>query len=248
MAKASFEILRRSDLHRGLAALADLADAAGDPVSFARAGVEVLPRLVASDLTTLSWCNLRSGERTVVASSASSIGAEERAAFDRHFHDHPLVRHHGYEAGRQSHRISDSMSQSQFRQTPLYVDYYRRIGLDRALALPLHVDGELLVSFVFNRRGRDFSDRELALLEAMRPSLAALHRRAVGDDARSAHFGLTPREAEAMRWVGAGKTDRDIADILGISVRTIHKHLQHSFAKLGVENRTAAAMRLGRPG
>lgn len=46
-----------------------------------------------------------------------------------------------------------------------------------------------------------------------------------------------------LRWLAAGKTDRDIAEILGISVRTIHKHTQRIYAKLGVETRTAAVMR-----
>ena len=52
-----------------------------------------------------------------------------------------------------------------------------------------------------------------------------------------------PREREVLQWVAAGKTDRDIALIVGSSVRTVHKHLQHIYAKLGVETRTAAAMR-----
>lgn len=53
-------------------------------------------------------------------------------------------------------------------------------------------------------------------------------------------FGLTVREAEVLTWVSRGKTDRDIAEILGLSPRTINKHLEHVFAKLGVETRTAA--------
>jgi DNA-binding CsgD family transcriptional regulator len=56
-------------------------------------------------------------------------------------------------------------------------------------------------------------------------------------------FGLTPREAEVLRWVAAGKTNRDIGEILGSSPRTVTKHLEHVFAKLGVETRTAAATR-----
>jgi DNA-binding CsgD family transcriptional regulator len=54
---------------------------------------------------------------------------------------------------------------------------------------------------------------------------------------------LTARERDVLHWVAAGKTDRDIADILGISRRTVHKHLEHVYAKLGVETRTAAVMR-----
>ncbi len=52
---------------------------------------------------------------------------------------------------------------------------------------------------------------------------------------------LTPREREVLTWVSRGKTDPDIARILDISVRTVHKHLENIFVKLGVETRTAAA-------
>ena len=55
------------------------------------------------------------------------------------------------------------------------------------------------------------------------------------------HFPLTAREAEVLYWVIQGKTNRDIGDILSLSPRTVHKHLEHVFQKLGVETRTAAA-------
>ena len=54
-------------------------------------------------------------------------------------------------------------------------------------------------------------------------------------------FKLTPREAEVLYWVVKGKINRDIGDILGSSPMTVKKHLEHVFAKLGVETRTAAA-------
>jgi DNA-binding response OmpR family regulator len=57
----------------------------------------------------------------------------------------------------------------------------------------------------------------------------------------TAAFTLTPREAEVLFWVIKGKTNRDIGDILGTSPRTVNKHLEHVFEKLGVETRTAAA-------
>ncbi len=52
---------------------------------------------------------------------------------------------------------------------------------------------------------------------------------------------LTGREAEVLRWIAAGKTNREIGQILGTSPRTVNKHLEQIFKKLGVENRTAAA-------
>ncbi len=54
-------------------------------------------------------------------------------------------------------------------------------------------------------------------------------------------FGLTSRESEVLAWLSKGKTNRDIAQILGLSPRTVDKHLEQIYAKLGVENRTAAA-------
>jgi DNA-binding NarL/FixJ family response regulator len=54
-------------------------------------------------------------------------------------------------------------------------------------------------------------------------------------------LGLTTREAEVLLWLSKGKTNRDIAQILGLSPRTVDKHLEQIYAKLGVENRTAAA-------
>ena len=54
---------------------------------------------------------------------------------------------------------------------------------------------------------------------------------------------ITAREQEVLVWLAGGKTDRDIGDILGISPRTVHKHLQRIYQKLGVECRTAAVVR-----
>jgi DNA-binding response OmpR family regulator/DNA-binding CsgD family transcriptional regulator len=60
-------------------------------------------------------------------------------------------------------------------------------------------------------------------------------------DALTQVFKLTAREGEVLYWVVRGKTNRDIGDILGSSPATVKKQLEHIFAKLGVETRTAAA-------
>jgi DNA-binding response OmpR family regulator/DNA-binding CsgD family transcriptional regulator len=56
-------------------------------------------------------------------------------------------------------------------------------------------------------------------------------------------LNLTAREAEVLLWISRGKSNRDISDILGISPRTVNKHLEQVFEKLGVENRASAAAR-----
>ncbi|MDE1173974.1 MAG: response regulator [Parvibaculaceae bacterium] len=55
------------------------------------------------------------------------------------------------------------------------------------------------------------------------------------------YLSLTMREAEVLIWIAKGKSNRDISEILGISPRTVNKHLEQIFTKLGVENRASAA-------
>lgn len=60
-------------------------------------------------------------------------------------------------------------------------------------------------------------------------------------------FGLTPREADVLLWTARGKSNKDMSEILNISARTVNKHLEQIFIKIGVENRasaTAAAARV----
>jgi DNA-binding NarL/FixJ family response regulator len=64
-------------------------------------------------------------------------------------------------------------------------------------------------------------------------------------------LGLTPRESEVLLWVAQGKSNGELALILGMAEGTVKKHLEHVFEKLGVESRSAASLAaieiLGRP-
>ncbi len=348
--------------HRDLKLAVDLigsVSAQSNPTALAEAGVRELPQLVGSDLTTLSVCTLRTGHRRVVCNPEGGISAADIACFDRFFYEHPLVRYHAQNPDGASHRISDSQPAPIFQRTALYNDYYRNVGIEHAIAVPLFVDSSLLVSFVLNRKGRDFSERDREVLDLVRRPLAALYRNALaldgvhqalmqvtadtsddgwmlvsldaarrvsgiaprvdpwfnaafagactgigallpagleravaeqfaaidgafmiaatpcavegrgcrctvqvlwrGDPARDALVlirrvsgavakpapapVLTVREREVLQWVAAGKTNAQIADILSASPRTVGKHLENIYAKLGVETRTAAVNR-----
>jgi len=237
--------LTAQDYREGWRLVCEMTEAASDAVAFARQGTQQLPRLVASELTTLSVCDLARNTRSVVGNPGGAISAADRASFDRHFAEHPLVRYHSRTAGGGAHRISDSLSQAEFRASALYNEYYRRIGIDHAIAVPLFVDRGLLVSFVLNRKQRDFSERECALLDLVREPLAALYRNLLirTKDSGFTALPITRRERDVLSWLAAGKTDKDIGEILGMSPRTVQKHLQHIYEKLGVETRTAAVVR-----
>jgi DNA-binding NarL/FixJ family response regulator len=73
--------------------------------------------------------------------------------------------------------------------------------------------------------------------------LFRLNEQREGDKERmlADRHGLTVREAEVLLWVSRGKKNREVSEILHISPRTVNKHLEQIFAKLGVENRASAA-------
>jgi DNA-binding CsgD family transcriptional regulator len=97
------------------------------------------------------------------------------------------------------------------------------------------------VPLVAEGEGRQLVVRLLADRE--RPYLLLQEHRTAPEPAALESLGLTRREAEVLAWVALGKTNAEIADILQMRPRTVHKHLDHVFDKLGVENRTAAAAR-----
>jgi DNA-binding CsgD family transcriptional regulator len=89
------------------------------------------------------------------------------------------------------------------------------------------------------------STLELTLVGRYRENeaLIRLHNLDVADDVAKlrAWQQLTQREAEVLRWVSYGKSSSDIGSLLDISPRTVQKHLERIYEKLGVETRSAAA-------
>lgn len=102
-------------------------------------------------------------------------------------------------------------------------------GAPPAALLPPLADGTPLALRFLGRLGEDEHLLRLAT------------DRAGEDTARlRERFALTVREAEVVLWLARGKSNRDIAAILELSPRTVNKHLETVFGKLGVENRASA--------
>lgn len=114
-----------------------------------------------------------------------------------------------------------------------YIKYHRKIFTSDEFYLPpkpfekLTTEGKLVIKAIFNTASRTV----MLLLEEFPMVTAGTY----------ASLGLTNREGEVLIRISDGKTDGEIAQILNISVRTVQKHIEHIFNKLGVETRTAAA-------
>jgi DNA-binding response OmpR family regulator/DNA-binding CsgD family transcriptional regulator len=95
----------------------------------------------------------------------------------------------------------------------------------------------------------DVGDRrlELSFLSSLGPDELLFRLTEVNEEADEdllqKRLELTSREAQVLLWISRGKSNREIGEILNISPRTVNKHLEQVFVKLGVENRAAAAAR-----
>ena len=117
------------------------------------------------------------------------------------------------------------------------MDEARDFGMDEGLCVPVHLEGGMqgVVSLV--GRTNELTEKERLELHMLalygHGQLRRLH--AVHD--QSARRAITPREAEVLKWVATGKTASDIADITGLSVRTVNQHCENAQRRLGTSNR-----------
>ena len=107
------------------------------------------------------------------------------------------------------------------------------------VALPIHRDGELEVFVGFRGRKPDVSDFALAFLHAC-AHIAFDRMRELASGAPEPHGALSKREAECMHWVAQGKTDAEIAAIVGIAERTVRFHVTNAKRRLNVGSRAEA--------
>ncbi|MCD2182865.1 response regulator transcription factor [Rhizobium sp. GN54] len=142
-----------------------------------------------------------------------------------------------------------------FWSTQQAADLMQRAGIrsDQRAYLPWEVvewlgaSGEpaasavLQEAFRYSRNGQDLEFRVLSGDgEEVLLRLVDRHR-GTDEEQLAKAFGLTLREAEVLLWIAHGKANKEIADILEMSPRTVNKHLEQIFNKLVVEKRTSAA-------
>lgn len=333
-----------------------------DPDGLATCIVETLPEVVPSEWTSYNEVDPQSEKASVIIDPMPpDLAGGERPldVFERHIHEHPLVRYYQRTGDGRALKVSDFLTGSQFHRLGLYNEFFQKIDVEHQIAITLPAPPPLMIGIAVNRRGRDFSERDRLLLDVLRPHLIQAYHNA-GSVARiqrdstlmaqaveeldrgvvflagrdrvslcterarkwlSEYFepaprpdllpeslqrwvehqrsllskngdvpppreplvmeregkrlvarlvedqpedqllllleerssplaaaplqtlGLTNREAEILRWIARGKTNKEIATILYISSLTVKKHLEHIYHKLDVETRTEAVSR-----
>jgi DNA-binding CsgD family transcriptional regulator len=219
---------------------------------------ELAARLIASDRANFNEFDLAERERMIIPSPVPAYWTQLSPVLFAHKHEHPLGNPNRSLPLHTAFTFGERRNGSAWRRSVLYNEYYIPAGVQDQLFVHVLQRGTVRFSLAFNRSGRGFSIEERALLELISPhvacawetalEIAGLRQKLVetGEPAlpryspTSLSPALTPREREILRWLREGKRNGEIGVILGISGRTVGKHLEHVFEKLGVETRTAA--------
>jgi DNA-binding CsgD family transcriptional regulator len=238
-------------LSDGLAELYAPASAPGG-LDYAARVVRVVSRLVPVD--SCSYNHLGDGPRLLAwLIEPADVGTFPGGIqlFQRHLPEHPLVAHIQTTGDGRALRISDFLSDRQYRSLGLYHDFYRPCGVEYQAAISLAAPGGGLIGVALNRQRRDFSTDDLELLDLLRihveqaAAIAVLTQPGTAASPDSAANPLlTARQARILQLVADGQSDRGIARTLGISTRTVQAHLQHTYRALDVSSRTEAVARL----
>jgi DNA-binding CsgD family transcriptional regulator len=172
-------------------------------------------------------------------------------------HENPLIERFARTRDTRPYRFSDVISRAELHSLALYREFYAKLGVEYQIAFVIQVSPPMYVGIALSRSTRDFTETDRTLLDVARPYLIQTYRAALAYTALAAELracqrtevqveprveqGLTRREATVLARVARGQSNRDIAAGLRVSERTVGKHLQWCYRKLGVTNRSQAA-------
>jgi DNA-binding CsgD family transcriptional regulator len=233
-----------------------------DQAGFSRRLSFALATLVPCELAAVESFDRSSAWKERLLGDPGGIISQHFAAFQRLGGTHPLFPSFlSGQLSRESLRLSDVMNLSRLRKLEIYDQFLKPIGVDVQIAVAVKLVDESADVLILSRKRIDFTAREKQRLTAFLPHLALARRRSLlrpmcapsvtasesEDNAHllsqwQAELGLTKRESEIVWWLTMGKSDTDIADICALSRRTVQKHCEHIYRKIGVEGRTAAVI------
>ena len=232
-----------------------------DADDFARAVPGIFLSVISADFFTMLDAEVPSGGGKMKAvgfwESERRIDRAVIRAMEDAVAGHPFTRYTAEGGSPTALKISVAFTTHQFQNSALYQEFCRRLDARRLLAAAcfLNEDGLSTLNVSRDSFRYDFTERDRLMLNLLRPHFIQARRNAILATAeRKAPrqtleaYRLTPREMEIAGWVGRGKTNSEIAVILRAKPRTIEKHMENILEKLGVENRTAAAVLIAQRG
>ncbi|HEU0090422.1 MAG TPA: LuxR C-terminal-related transcriptional regulator [Pseudonocardiaceae bacterium] len=230
-----------------------------DEVEMPRHVLIKLGALVGCESTFYSYVERTTGRLLAATSEPADADLRHLPGFQAVMGQHPGIA--AYRSGRAAAgtpiALTDLADLPTLRRLALYTDYYQPHGTTDQMICLVQRGSHRSTLLAFNRARVGFSHRDRAVVELATAhlsqavvrrqrlaSLAAAARRLDRQSEQVKQAGtrlsaLTPRECQVVEHLVGGLTDREIARHLGISPRTVHKHLEAIYRKLGLDNRTS---------
>jgi DNA-binding CsgD family transcriptional regulator len=225
-----------------------------DTASFSRAVPGIFLRVIPADYFALRDARIDHAKRSfrvlnVWESRPLHVG-ETLEAVERNMLDHPFTQHALKHGPTGALRLSDFVTLPRLRTLRLYREVLAPLEMGWVMAIgSFGGPGVATLSITRRETEPDFTERDRFVLETLRPHFdqarANLERETLVRASRLrslAACGLTPRETEIALWLAQGKSNPEIAIILGAPPRTVEKHVERILNKMGVENRASAAI------
>lgn len=321
-----------------------------NPLTLPRRAVAAAGKLIRADWLTFDFFSTSNEyQNTAWTDTPDVITPETTEPFRRLLHQHPIVGKALNNPDGRALKVTDAVSQSAFEKSAIFNEFFRKVYVDRQMGLALLSESDLIMTYAFSRKGRDFTESERTIASMAAPHFINAIRNgfafgrlsaavdgggfgviAIGQtgkttfvsqfafvlleryfpsenretnslpesvagwlrstllrsrlpecdlpaeplrvkkagrtltirllDNRSTHeeillleekkhlspesfenLSTTKREAEILFWIAQGKSDADMSLLCDISIRTVQKHIENIYKKLGVENRRAAA-------
>jgi DNA-binding CsgD family transcriptional regulator len=216
--------------------------------------LHALQRVLPSDYASLNDLGPRPQE--IVALMTPEADPEMYERWVRHAHENPLLARYLRTLDGRAYRFSDVVTPDELHELALYRELYAPLGVEHQLAFSLPASPERVLAIALSRGARDYSDEERDFVNRARPFLIQAYLNAIAYESQRARgegnlsesrldalsaVGLTRREGETLLRLALGKSNNHIATELGISGRTVGKHLENGYRKLGVGDRSSAA-------
>lgn len=212
-----------------------------------------LRRLTGADVAGYGEYDQRTGRRGALIDPLVPQFAQLRENYARHRDSHRFWQMDPAFFAGTALRHQDVFGAAEFRQLPIYREALAPAEVTAVMQTAWAVAGGRVGFGVHRLGGPAFSERDRAAFNAVLPHLQrarelAWHRTLQRVDVTQRiallHPQLSPRQRDVLRWLGEGKDNDSIADLLGITGETVKEHLKAIYAHLGVESRLAAAASL----
>jgi DNA-binding CsgD family transcriptional regulator len=215
---------------------------------------ESLRSLIPAD--SLGWVGIQvaTGATRLVGTDGSDR-AEIVKAVRRSAPKHPmLLSYMATRASIEPRRMSDVIGWREWRSHEVYRELFVPLGASEQLTIMTQTATtgahSELHAWALHRAGHPFTDDELEIAIRLQPVMMTLNRLSMLAPERESHLDtgpggeqITQRESDVLRLLSQGFTAGEIGQINRISVRTVHKHLEHLYEKLGSHNRVEALTR-----